>query len=75
MTKPTEIFAIDAPSPYNVILGYPGLKLMNAQVSTFHNQLSMMINGIIHIISGYIQQAQACFMKELSKVKTLKNAD
>lgn len=75
MTKPTEFFIVYAPSPYNAILGLPDLNLMKAHVSTFSNKLSMMTNGVLHTIPRDIQQAQMCFLIELSKVEELKNID
>lgn len=68
--KLAEFIVVDVPSVYNIILGRPGLNLMEAQVNTFKNELTMNIRGFLHIIRGDVQQAQQCFMTAIFEDET-----
>ncbi|GJR53530.1 hypothetical protein Tco_1404051 [Tanacetum coccineum] len=56
-----EFMVVQAPSPYNAILGRPGMKKLGAIASTIHALIKFPIQSGIATVRGDIPGSQKCF--------------
>ena len=61
----TELMVVDAPSAYNMIVGWPWLNSMKVVPSTFHQKVKFPTANGIDEIQGDQAVARICYMKTL----------